>query len=149
MSPVVGDGRKDGRARKQPTYWCEGCSKNFGSERNYSVHRARGRACNLIRSPESSTAQGKRKCTGGGATSSRTTPRTSGWSNQVVNTVPRSRDYIYSTVKTTSRSNSRDKASSTRTAKEQTSSSTEDVGTPPTTRTFSCPLPPKPAGFGE
>ena len=52
MSPVVGDGRKDGRARKRkPTYWCEGCSKNFGSERNYSVHRARGRACNLIRSP--------------------------------------------------------------------------------------------------
>ena len=52
MTPVVGDGRKDGRARKRkPTYWCEGCSKNFGSERNYSVHRARGRACNLIRSP--------------------------------------------------------------------------------------------------
>ena len=52
MSPVVGDGRKGGRARKRkPAYWCEGCSKNFGPERNYSVHRARDRACNLIRSP--------------------------------------------------------------------------------------------------
>ena len=52
MSPVVGDERKDGRARKRkPTYWCEGCSKHFGSEGNYSVHRARGRVCNLIRSP--------------------------------------------------------------------------------------------------
>ena len=82
----------------------------------------------------SSTAQGKKKCTGGGATSSRPTPRTSGRANQGVNTVSRSRDYwysIYSTVKTSSRSN----ASMTRSAEEQMSISTEDVGSPPTMRT--------------
>ena len=86
--------------------------------------------------PVSSTAQGKRKCTGRVATSSRTTPRTSGRANQGVNTVPRSQDYIYPTVKTSSRSNSsRNIDSPTRTAEEQTSTSAdEDVGTPPTTR---------------
>ena len=88
------------------------------------------------RRPVSSTAQGKRKCTGRVATSSRTTPRTSGRANQGVNTVPRSQDYINPTVKTSSRSNSsRNIDSPTRTAEEQTSTSAdEDVGTPPTTR---------------
>ena len=84
----------------------------------------------------SSTAQGKRKYTGCVATSSRTTPRTSGRANQGVNIVPRSQDYIHPTVKTSSRSNSRNVDSPTRTAEEQTSTSAdEDVGTPPTTRT--------------
>ena len=84
----------------------------------------------------SSTAQGERKCTGRVATSSHTTPRTSGWANQGVNIVPRSQDYIYPTVKTSSRSNSRNIDSPTRTAEEQTSTSAdEDVGTPLTTRT--------------
>ena len=84
----------------------------------------------------SSTAQGKRKCTGGVATSSRSTPRTSGRSNQSVNTVPRYQDYVYPTVKTSSRSNSGNIDSPTRTAEEQMSTSADkDVGTPPTTRT--------------
>ena len=87
----------------------------------------------------SSTVLGKRKSTGDGATS-RPTPRTSGRANQGVNTVPRSKDYIYSTVKYSivktnkSRSN-RTKTSITKTAEEQTSISTEDVGSPPTMRT--------------
>ena len=35
-------------------FWYEGCNKNFGSDRNYSVHTARDRACNLRSSTSAS-----------------------------------------------------------------------------------------------